>query len=191
MKKVLIQNFSIILILLFLGGCTSPDSAVPTIAVPSPEISTPTTVEVLPDEGFGNVTGSVVDSITNNPLINTPVFLAPVIRDESTSEGVFALDTGRSPYAETDDAGRFLFTSIEPGDYVIVFGNVEVNRYAIVQDSDADSPVIYTIVADQILDTGTLPVPGLDLYLAENQNNVDPYPAPQQEEEQGYPDPDS
>lgn len=103
-----------------------------------------------------SVTGHIVFKSTGAPLINVPVVLAQIYRNEE-DDGAFVYDSASSPYALTDDNGRFIFTDVEPTEFVFVVGNVEVNRYELLTEPDGSSRII-NLPAGQILDLGVVEV---------------------------------
>jgi hypothetical protein len=60
----------------------------------------------------------------------------------------------------TNEQGSFMFSNIEPGEYVIVVGNVEgvdLEAYEIIANPDGSGRVV-NAEADQIIDVGKLEV---------------------------------
>ena len=107
-----------------------------------------------PEVGKATVTGQVFSLKTNAPLANMVVRLAEVHRQGD--EGAYLLDTAFSPGDITDEQGYFAFESIEPGEYVVVVGNVEVyNEYVIIPESSG-KPLVYNFAADKVEDIGQL-----------------------------------
>jgi hypothetical protein len=109
-----------------------------------------------PQSGMVTVTGHVILSETNEPIANIPVSLAEVYRN-AENQGAFAYDSAASPTTLTDSRGRFILANVEPKEYVIVVGNVEVNKYEILADETGDARVWQT-PADEIFDTGEIQV---------------------------------
>jgi hypothetical protein len=120
--------------------------------------ATPQPVEPTPPDqpktGKATVTGQVFSHKTSTPLINTVVRLAEVHRQGD--EGAYLLDTAFSPGDITDEQGYFVFENIEPGEYVMVVGNVEAyNEYVIIPEPSG-LPLVYNIEVDKIQDIGEL-----------------------------------
>ena len=103
-----------------------------------------------PETGKSTVTGQVITEKTNLPLTNIVVRLAEVHRDGE--EGAFLLDTAFSPGDITDEAGYFTFENIEPGEYVLVVGNVEVYGGYVIIPEDSGRPLVYNFETDQLTD---------------------------------------
>lgn len=105
---------------------------------------------------MGGVTGKVVSSVTNQPLGETVVRLAEVVRQEG--QAAFVLDTAFSPGVVTDAEGNFNLINIPAMEYVIVVGNVEIYQgYEILQDASGQA-LTYTVNAGEVLDVGELRV---------------------------------
>jgi hypothetical protein len=66
------------------------------------------------------------------------------------------LDTANSPSAITRTDGSFAFINIEPGDYVIIVGDVE-GVHTIIAEPGGRATV-YTAEQGETLDVGTLEV---------------------------------
>lgn len=101
-------------------------------------------------------TGYVVFKETGSPLINVPVLLAQIYRNEE-GDGAFVYDTSSSPYALTDDNGRFIFTDVEPTEFILVIGNIEVNRYELLTEPDGSSRIL-SLPLGEILDLDVVEV---------------------------------
>ncbi len=113
-----------------------------------------------PEAGKVMVVGSVVSRGTGEPLPATAVRLAEIYRNEGEGEDNFALDAALSPSAMTNEQGSFLFSNIDPGEYVIIVGNVEgvdAQAYEIIANPDGSGRVV-DAEADQIVDIGKLEV---------------------------------
>lgn len=90
--------------------------------------------------------------------MNVIVRLANVARDAEGKGGAYILDIGRSPGTYTDDYGYFSIANFDPGDYVIVIGDIEVpDLYEVIQESNGDAKV-WSFPADQVTDVGVLSV---------------------------------
>jgi ABC-type Fe3+-hydroxamate transport system substrate-binding protein len=105
---------------------------------------------VAPQPDRATVTGIVISQRTNKPMVEVPVQLAGVFYEGD--RGAFVLDTAQSPTTTTDGQGRFVFVDIDPQDYVVVIGNVEVNDYVIIPDESGRAK-IFTAVSGEVLDT--------------------------------------
>lgn len=128
-----------------------------------------------PLPGNASLAGTILSTRNNLPLIQLPIQLAEVIR--SGEGGNFLLDTAHSPTAYTDVNGRFVFTDIAAGEYVMVVGNAEVNRYEIVTKEDG-RPQVFAATADQVTELDPVYI-GLEWFSAESiPAPSDGYPAP-------------
>lgn len=107
-----------------------------------------------PEPGKATVIGSVVSRSEGAPLMDVVVRLAAVYRQGD--DGAFVLEDGRSPGTVTDLRGHFAIENVEPGEYVMVVGDVTTN-YEIIAESSGVARV-WDIPSDQILDAGELEV---------------------------------
>lgn len=109
-----------------------------------------------PSVDRSSVTGHIVFKETGAPLINVPIVLAQIYRNEQ-NDGAFVYDSASSPYALTDVNGRFIFTDIEPGEFILVVGNIEVNRYELLTEPDGSSRIL-SLPSGEILDLDVIEV---------------------------------
>lgn len=164
-----INSLIIALVLVLLTACQAATQvetgSVPTDTQEAATASTPqVSVEPVgePESGKATIVGQVISTKTNAPMVNMGVRLAEVHRQGE--EGAFLLDTAFSPGDFTDEGGYFRFEDVEPGEYVMVVGNVEVYQgYVIIPDTSG-RPLVYNFEADKITDMGSLTV------------NLDPLP---------------
>ncbi|MFK7800834.1 MAG: hypothetical protein AB8G95_04310 [Anaerolineae bacterium] len=139
---------------------------------------------VAPAEaGTASITGSIYSLTYNQPIVGIPVSLSEIIRDES-GEGVYVYDPAFSPTTDSLPGGYFVIENVEPGEYVVVVGNVEINTYKIVAEDDG-LPKIFDAPADQITELPVIEVEGLDIYI-NGPVYEEGYPGPE-----GYPEPES
>jgi hypothetical protein len=160
-KKLSWVIISIIVILL--AGCQATPSveaeATPLVSAGEAE-ATPQPVEPTqagqPETGKATVTGKVFSLKTNAPLANMVVRLAEVHREGE--RGAFLLDTAFSPGDITDEQGYFIFENVEPGEFVLVVGDVEVYKGYVIIPESSGKPRVYEFEADKIQDVGELTV---------------------------------
>ncbi len=189
----LLKAMTLLLIFVIgLAGCQSEATTAPQPVAPgseggiSPDPGGPSEVVVVsrvpeqlatPLPGNSGLAGTIISTRNNLPLIQLPVQLAEVIRSGNGDGGNFLLDTAQSPTAYTDVDGRFAFGDIPAGEYVMVVGSAEVNRYEIVTKEDG-RPRVFATTADQITQLDPVYV-GLEWFSAESiPVPADGYPAP-------------
>ncbi len=150
MKRIVLSILLVITV--FIAACNKTSS--PTI---NPEVLvTPTSVS-LPETGKASITGQVMHS-QGYPLVNMVVRLADVARSSTGKGGAFILDMARSPATSTDNNGYFNIQNVDPGEYVLVVGDVEITGvYEIITEQNGAAKV-YTLPADQVTDIGILTV---------------------------------
>jgi hypothetical protein len=144
------------LILVFgLSACQSP-TGVPTTASSAVTPVPTANLTQTPQPGTGTAIGRIMVRGTGQPYANVIVRLAPVIDLGSDEEDAFALDEAQSPGTVSDDLGYFVFSSIEPGDYVLIFGNVAT--IYVIPTSEPDRAIVVTLSPDQITNIGELQI---------------------------------
>lgn len=120
-------------------------------------LATPQFLSPLPENIRGAILiGQLISLSQNGPLSNTVVRLARVFWDEERKEGVYVLEGARSPACITDENGFFVFSALEPADYVMVIGDV-YGKYMVVSNSDG-SARIFTLEKDRVTNIGQLQV---------------------------------
>ncbi len=108
-----------------------------------------------PSAGTATVVGQIVELETDKPLANVIVRLADVIREEEG--GVFILNHYSSPGTRTDPQGFFIFSDLNPGEYVMVVGDGEnSNDYDIIEDEDTGNAKVWNAPPDEISDWGKI-----------------------------------
>jgi hypothetical protein len=103
------------------------------------------------------IVGQVTDKINPHPPItNTVVRLAKVFWNEDHTKGAFVAEGATSPSSITDDKGYFQFPALDPGEYVIIVGEL-LGKNVIISKPDG-KPRIYTPAGGKVMDVGTLEV---------------------------------
>lgn len=90
------------------------------------------------------------------PMVRVSVRLAKVFWNEDKSDGAFVLEGSTSPGSYTDERGVFTITNIDPGDYVIVVGEV-IGDNEIIAETTGKAR-IFSAKEGEIIDAGTLVV---------------------------------
>jgi hypothetical protein len=152
------QRRLVILVLAFglvLSACQSPTS-VPTAAggaaTPVPTVD----LAQKPEPGKATAIGRIMTHGTNQPYANVIVRLAEVVDLGTAEEDAFALDETNSPGTVSDEQGYFAFSSIEPGDYVLIFGNI--STIYVIPTSTPDHAIVVQLTQDQVTDIGELQI---------------------------------
>jgi hypothetical protein len=142
----------VLIFVLFLSACQGESESTSTPGEQTSDIQT----FPSPESGKGSVSGVVYSNISNAPLKAVTVRLAEVVRQGE--EAAFVLDAAFSPGAVTDENGNFFFQNVDPKEYVLVVGNVEVYQgYEIMQEDDGSARV-YLVEDGKVLDLGELRV---------------------------------
>jgi hypothetical protein len=141
----------LLLLALSLLGCQNRNPEVAPNPTASGQAGLPAAIVTTPPPGRATVIGQVHSTRSGQPLVDFPVRLAEVYRNDD--QAAFVLDGAFSPGALTDADGRFVFTDIAAHEYVLVIGNPEVDDYVIISEPNGRARVI-DIPADQIFDLG-------------------------------------
>lgn len=144
------KNLIVLQILtLILFSCKHQTPFVGRSLIASPHLSPIPTSEA----GKVTVVGRVI-SLSNQPVSQTPVWLAEVVRQGE--KGVYVLDSRASPSAYTNEMGVFIIPNVNPGEYVIVVGNPE-GLYEIITGPSGKARV-WNILSDRVFEIGELRV---------------------------------
>ena len=143
MRKAKLVLFFFSLLMLSACSLAGRNSQLTAVTPPAP-----------PQEGMATVVGRCLSEKTGEPLPNTLVRLAEVVR--SGDEGAYVLDQAFSPGAVTDEKGYFIFENIKAMEYVVVVGDINFD-YKIIENEEK-KPRVWNALAGQILDIGVLKV---------------------------------
>ena len=118
--------------------------------------NTAPTISVSPD--LASVKGTIVTKYSGEPkpMGNTIIRLAQVFNRSEDDEGTFILDGANSPGAISEQDGTFVVLDIEPGDYVLVVGDV-MQDHEIVLEPDGKAKV-FTAEQGKVSDFGVIEV---------------------------------
>jgi hypothetical protein len=153
----------LLIVLPFLVQCQAQQATVSPLTTPvSPldsPLDPPDSSPVLdnlspPDADKATAYGQAVDAVTQEPLSFMSVRLAEVFR--GAEEGAFVLDEATSPGTMTDSEGRFALQNVEPNEYVVIVGDVNVS-YGIVATPSGDAQV-WDLPAGELVDLGVIEV---------------------------------
>lgn len=144
------------LLIVFVAGCQpvnleqSHDVQRSPIYAASPQVATiPVTVlpafnspVPTPSVFSGSVVGRAFIRWRDiQPVSNTVIYLGKVYWNQTKTEGIFALDYNIAPKTFTEHDGRFRFTNVEAGEYIIMFGD-QSQRQSVYRDADGKAIVL-------------------------------------------------
>jgi hypothetical protein len=156
---------------LFLSSC---NKGLPSTI--NPEVLPTGTPPPSPEAGKTTIIGQIKQQ-DGSPFSDVIVSLANVARDTQGKGGAFILDIARSPSTYSDTYGYFIIQNIDPGEYVVVIGDVEIPQlYEVVKEPNGDAKV-WNFPADQVTDVGALTVNFVIPTLVPT-NSGGPYPEP-------------
>jgi len=141
-----------VLVAVLCAACKGTATAAGT-AAPSSATAVPGT----PLPGKASVVGHASALDTGAPLANIVVRLAPVLHlSPDGSNDTFVLDDANSPGTYANADGYFSFVNVDPKDYVIIVGDVNVH-YA-VATAAPDKAKVWQLSAGTITDVGEIRV---------------------------------
>ena len=126
-----------------------------TLASPIP---TPVGEPPDPEPGTGHVTGRLVSDETGEPIVMATLFLGDILGEDGSLSGM-GLEPDRAPSAETDGDGRFLFQSVPPGKYGLIWWRSHRESYVLsLEEQQDEDSLIVTVEEMEITDLGDIPV---------------------------------
>jgi len=173
MSMKTLSLIAILLLALLCTGCgqdgqqpiptdtSSEESAAPTETVLESPIPTPAISaqewEAAPEAGKANLKGQIV--ITDQTYLLGELYLAAAVQTSNPEIYLLELDEENSPRALLDrTTWNFLFLNVEPGKYGLVAW--EPMQSAPLSDAETGETLYIDLAADQVLDIGTLFLPG-------------------------------
>ena len=146
MKTIKFSRLILGMIILLLSGCTTTNQIEPGESI----------TDLLPQNTCGFY-GEILTA-DHQPNVNEVIWLAKVVYDDINNEGYFIIDGGRSPSTISDSSGNFEFIGIDPADYVIIVGNLELNPYVLGQTDNPDKAKIFQCLENEVINTGKIVV---------------------------------
>lgn len=109
-----------------------------------------------PAAGKSSIAARIISTVTNKPLANTMIRLAPVNRNLIGNEPIFLLNETSSPGARTDAEGNVLIANVDPQEYVMIVSS-DIGDNAVVTESP-DKAKIWQLEKDKVLEVGEIRV---------------------------------
>jgi hypothetical protein len=109
-----------------------------------------------PTAGKATVTAQIISTVTNQPLADTMIRLAPINRDLVDNQPIFILNESASPGARTDANGNVVIANVEPQEYVMIVSS-DMGDNSVVLDGP-DTAKIWLLERDKILEIGQVRV---------------------------------
>lgn len=92
------------------------------------------------------------------PVEGEVVRLGKVVWSEDRTSASFIIDGANSPSTISEEDGSFVFLNIDPGEYVIVVRNIDINPIVIPELPGSNTAAIYTTESDQMLDVNIIKI---------------------------------
>jgi hypothetical protein len=153
MKKILIIFILILGILSILSSC-GPGQ--PVIQPGSPTQENEIHVIPTPSAGKATITG-ILKQVSGNgsdPVRNTVVSLGQVLENDQGTPVMGQLNSNTKLRSQTDTNGRFLFSDVPAGKYVLI-SDYLVRAY-LLKDPKTGGDLIISATPNQVVDLGTL-----------------------------------
>lgn len=134
---------------------SAPESPMPA----SSAFESPLIIRGAAQAGFGGLGGRILNtdlSGVQSSYANGPIRLATVVLEPQTNEKLFILSGAESPGISADEEGYFLFDALDPGEYVMMVGDV-IGYHEIVLAPDGQAQ-IYVVESDKVLNAGVIEV---------------------------------
>jgi hypothetical protein len=163
MKVALVCMVLMIVLTGCLGQANLPLSAVTPTAAPTATVmsSAPATIAVTPaviptpKPGTGTVIGQLAAAAPGQSMAGQVVYLGSLLPLEPGPGYLINVSPGQSPVAQVDPESRFLFSGVPPARYAIVLWAPHSSQM-VPDPAKPGQELLITVVADQILDLGTL-----------------------------------
>jgi len=110
-------------------------------------------VEPTPEPAMAVVSGIILDDRTEAAPPEAALFLGRIVTTD-TGMRVVRLEQAEDPYAVPEADGRFLFPTVEPGEYGLILVHPDISF--VVDDPDTGHSLIFTVEPGQSLDLGTI-----------------------------------
>lgn len=153
MQKKLLSLLFIITIIA-LAGCTS-DTPTAISVTPTEDISAITVVPTPGSSDVATITGILLIDKTNpRAAENAILYLGRILVSDTGNPAVAAFDRKTSIGTQTDATGKFVFTNVPPGNYVLILDRISDSF--MLQHPDDGSDMYVTATGGQITDLGEL-----------------------------------
>ena len=121
-------------------------------------LSTPR-VEAIPGPDSGIIRGVLQQTGGLSPVAGKSIYLAGFVpmNEGETGFRVVRIAAASDPHAVLNADGSFIFTTVEPGEYVLATVT-PLKNYILLIDLDTGKEIILEVEAGQVTDVGTLSV---------------------------------
>ena len=148
-KKIInLDVFLVLLIAIVLfTSCSSPTKEEDLLSIYQAQL----------ESGKAGLLGKLVNE-NELPVRGEVIKLAKVVWNEEKTSAGFVIDGANSPSVISEEDGFFAFMNVDPGEYVIVVRNIEINPIVIPRAPGSNEAAIFTIQSDQILDVSIIKI---------------------------------
>ena len=148
-KKIInLDVFLVLLIAIVLfTSCSSPTKEEDLLSIYQAQL----------ESGKAGLLGKLVDE-NELPVSGEVIKLAKVVWNEEKTSAGFVIDGANSPSVISEEDGFFTFMNVDPGEYVIVVRNIDINPIVIPKAPGSNEAAIFTTQSDQILDVSIIKI---------------------------------
>lgn len=150
MKKKLINTYIFVVLLVAVVLFTSCSNLTKKEALLSD-------YQVQLETGKAGLLGKLINE-NNAPVGGEVVRLARVVWSEDRTAASFVIDGANSPSTISEEDGLFIFLNLDPGEYVIVVRNIDINPIVIPKSPGSNEAAVFTTKSGQILDVNTIKI---------------------------------
>jgi len=126
-------------------------------SLPAEEEDFRSNFQIQLESGKAGLLGKLVNE-NEEPIEEEVIRLAKVIWSEDKTSASFVIDGANSPSTISEEDGFLVFLNINPGDYVIVVRNIDINPIVIPKSPDSNEAAVFTMISNEILDVGIIKI---------------------------------
>jgi hypothetical protein len=116
----------------------------------------PTIQAPQPAAGKATITARIISTVTNKPLADTMIRLAPINRNLIDNQPIFLLNESTSPGARTNANGDVVIANVDPQEYVMIVSS-DMGDHAVVTDKP-DIAKVWKLESGKVLNVGEIRV---------------------------------
>lgn len=129
------------------------------VAQNTPELLSPTSTIEPPAENEAVLSGVLIfpgdENYTRQPYRDLHLFLGVILTGNNGNASVARVNQNTAPFAITDVNGRFIFSGVEPGEYILV-ARLPPNNLVMLKDPDTGTDMLVTLRGGELKDLGLL-----------------------------------
>ncbi len=112
-----------------------------------------------PESGKAVLSGTLIqrsyDEDPDAPYAGLRIYLGVILPDDQGNMSVGRVDRNNAPTTRTDASGRFVFSNLEPGAYILA-ALIPPNNIIMLRDPDTGTDMLIELSEGQLLDMGEM-----------------------------------